>query len=89
MSTSPAKPIAITDHARFEMQRRGITEAEVIAIIRNPNQVLPSRRGREVRQSKVSAGRMLLRVVVKEQAQVYHVITAYKTGKVAKYWRQS
>ena len=89
MSATPTKPITISGHARFEMQRRGITEAEVIVIIRNPDQALPSRRGREVRQSKVSAGRMLLRVVVKEQAQVYHVITAYKTGKVAKYWRQS
>ena len=71
------------------MQRRGITEAEAIVIVRNPDQVLPSHKGREIRQSKVSAGRMLLRVVVKEHAQEYHLITAYKTGKVAKYWRQS
>lgn len=31
---------------------------------------------------------MLLRVVVKEDAHVYHVITAYKTSKIAKYWKQ-
>jgi hypothetical protein len=31
---------------------------------------------------------MLLCAVVKEEAQVYYVITAYKTSKVAKYWKQ-
>jgi len=82
----PAKPIAISNHARFEMKRRGVTEAEVTAVIRNPGQVLPARRGREIRQSKISSGRMLLRVVVKEDARAYHVVTAYKTSKVTKYW---
>ncbi len=31
---------------------------------------------------------MLLRVIVKEEADAYHVITAYTTSKVAKYWRK-
>ena len=35
-----------------------------------------------------SGGHLLLRVVVKEDATAYHVITSYKTSKVAKYWRQ-
>jgi hypothetical protein len=65
----PAKPIAISDHARFEMQRRGVTEAEVTGVIRNAGQVLPTRKGREIRQSKISSGKMLLRVVVKEDAR--------------------
>jgi hypothetical protein len=30
---------------------------------------------------------MLLRVVVKEDRRTYHVITAYQTSKIAKYWR--
>ncbi len=39
-------------------------------------------------QSKFgAAGRLLLRVVVKEEAHGYHVLTAYKTTKVNKYWR--
>jgi hypothetical protein len=29
---------------------------------------------------------MLLRVVVREDARAYHVVTAYKTTRVAKYW---
>jgi len=84
----PAKQIAIAPHALFEMQRRGISHADLEAVIRNPQQIIPSNKGRHIRQSKLPPGRMLLRVVVKEEAQVYHVITAYKTSKVAKYWKQ-
>ncbi len=82
------KPIVIVPHARFEMQRRGVSDAEVEAVIRNPVQILPSKKGRQIYQTKIASGRMLLRVVVKEDATAYHVITAYPTSKVAKYWRQ-
>jgi hypothetical protein len=33
------------------------------------------------------AGKLLLRVVVKEAALALHVVTAYKTSKITKYWR--
>jgi hypothetical protein len=71
------------------MGRRRIKRGDVIATIRKPGQVLPSiNKGRQVYQSKIGpAGRMLLRVVVKELAGAYHVVTAYKTSKIAKYWR--
>ncbi len=49
---------------------------------------MPSIKGRQVYQSKIGpAGHVLLRVVVKEEAHAYQVVTAYKTTKVAKYWR--
>ena len=83
-----AKRIAIAPHALFEMRRRGISQAELEAVVRNPQQILPSRKGRHIHQSKLPPGQMLLRAVVKEDAQVYHVITAYKTSKIAKYWKQ-
>jgi hypothetical protein len=84
-----SKPVHITTHARFELWRRGIRPAEVVATIRNPGQILPSYKGRQIFQSRLgSAGRLLLRVIVKEDATGYHVVTAYKTSKVAKYWRQ-
>jgi hypothetical protein len=70
------------------MARRGITADEVVQTVRHPGQVVPSVEGREVYQSVIGrAGRLLLRVVVKEAAGTYHVVTAYKTSKVAKYWR--
>jgi hypothetical protein len=84
------KPIQISGHARFEMQRRDTTKAEVEAVVRNPGQVLPAKKGRQVFQSKVGVkGRLLLRVIVKEEPTAYVVVSAYKTSKVAKYWRQT
>ncbi len=84
----PAKPIQISSHARFEMKRRGIRPGEVIRTIRGPGQVLPSIKGREIYQSLIGhARRLLLRVVVKEEVKLYHVVTAYKTSKITKYWR--
>ena len=83
-----AKPIQISGHARFEMGRRGISRADVFRIIRSPGQVLPSVKGRRIYQNYIGpARRLLLRVVVKEDADAYHVVTAYKTSKIAKYWK--
>lgn len=82
------KPIRISRHARFEMQRRGISRSLVVRMIRSPAQVLASIHGRKVCQGLIGrAGRLLLRVIVAEDAAAYHVVTAYKTSKVAKYWR--
>jgi hypothetical protein len=82
------KPIRISGHARFEMRRRGIRPSAVVSVIRAPGQVLPARKGRQIYQSLIGkAARMLLRVVVKEDETAYHVVTAYKTSKVAKYRR--
>jgi hypothetical protein len=84
----PAKAIRISAHAHFEMRRRRIKRTEVIDAVRNPGQVVPSLKGRQIYQLKLEPrGRMLLRVVVKEDSQAYHVVTAYKTSKVKKYWR--
>jgi hypothetical protein len=84
------KRIIISPHARFEMRRRGIAPGEVMAAVRQPDQIVPSPKGREIRQSLLGQkGRLLLRVVVKETPVAYYVVTAYKTTKIAKYWLQS
>jgi hypothetical protein len=83
-----AKPIRIGRHARFEMRRRGIRPIEVVRMIRSPGQVLPSYKGRHIFQGLIGrARRLLLRVIVKEEASIYDVITAYKTSKITKYWK--
>jgi hypothetical protein len=83
----PQKPVILTSHARFEMRRRGISEVEVRRVVREPGQILRSRKGRQIYQSRIANGRLLLRVVVKQDASGYHVITTYKTSKIARYWR--
>ena len=69
------------------MGRRRIKLAEVIATIwAGPTSV----KGRHIYPAKIGrAGRMLLRVIVKEEAHAYQVVTTYKTSKIAKYWRTS
>jgi Domain of unknown function (DUF4258) len=83
----PAKPIRISPHAHFEMRRRSISPTQVIAMIRRPGQVLPAAKGRHIYQGFIGqARRLLLRVVVREEDRAYHVVTAYKTSRVSKYW---
>ena len=83
-----AKQLQISQHADFEMKRRGIRHGDVARVIRSPGQVLPSRKGRHIYQGFLGrARRVLLPLIVKEDASAYHVVTAYKTSKVAKYWR--
>ena len=81
------KPIRFTDHACFEMLRRGIQEADVNAVIRSPDQVLSSHNGRVIYQTKIAEGERLLRVVVKEDGSGYDIITVYETSRIAKYWK--
>jgi hypothetical protein len=84
----PGKRIRISAHAAFEMRRRGIRRGEIVRAIRNPGQVVSSSKGREIYQRLIGPkGRLLLRVVVKQAANAYHVITAYKTSNITKYWR--
>ncbi|MDP2970952.1 MAG: DUF4258 domain-containing protein [Deltaproteobacteria bacterium] len=84
--------ITIEEHARFEIQRRGIEESDIISVINQPQQIIPSKKGRIILQSKYYDRRerkeMLLRVIGKENPERFILITAYKTSKIEKYWRE-
>jgi len=87
-----AKPIinyAVTPHAAFEMERRGIAENIVKDVLNQPEQKLPVRPGREVLQSRIAiAGKAyLIRVVVDVDRDPAEVVTVYRTSKITKYWR--
>ena len=81
----------VTDHARLEMRRRDIAEAEIAAVLATPEQRHEVRPGRCVYQSRVAAGDTtrvyLLRVFVDTDREPPEVVTAYRTSKVEKYWR--
>jgi hypothetical protein len=81
----------VTDHARLEMQRRDIAEAEIAAVLAAPEQCHEVRPGRCVYQSRVTAGDTtrvyLLRIFVDTDREPPRVVTAYRTSKVEKYWR--
>lgn len=84
--------IIITDHALFEAVRRGITEESIISVINNPQQKLPSKKGRVILQNKyfdkATNKEMLLKVIGTETAEGFTVITVYKTSRISKYWTE-
>ena len=81
----------LTDHARFEMMRRQIREAEVESVLAAPEQTECVRAGRSVYQSRIEWGEpsktYLLRVVVDIDRQPSEVVTVYLSSKLQKYWR--
>ncbi len=81
----------LTAHARSEMERRGIQEAEIAAVLSAPEQEEVARPGRVVYQSRFERGEparlVLLRVFVDVDREPAEVVTAYWSSKVEKYWR--
>jgi hypothetical protein len=82
----------ITTHARNEIARRQINIKEIDKILTDPDQTLPVRAGRQVYQSRIRSGdpqkTFLIRVVVDIDREPAEVVTAYRTSKIEKYWRQ-
>ena len=83
--------VVLSDHAIAEARRRGIGDATVLEVATAPEQRVPVRPEREVRQSRVAdpaSGKLqLIRVVVDCGKDVDTVVTAYRTSKVSMYWR--
>jgi len=82
--------IIISDHARFEIAHRQLSEELVRSVVRNPQQVVKLKKECKVCQSKYhnsSLGReMLLRIICAERRNQLFVVTAYRTSKIDKYW---
>ena len=88
------KPITtyrLTDHARLEMARRQINEAEVERVLAVPEQTECLREGRVLYQSRMEWGEppktYVLRLVVDIDREPPEVVTASRSSKVQKYWR--
>jgi hypothetical protein len=83
--------LVVSEHARHEAARRGLDERTIRAVAEAPEQVEQVRTGREVRQSRVPFppdGRVyLVRVFVDLTPESETIVTAYRTSKIAKYWR--
>lgn len=71
---------------------RQVTQAEVAQVLSAPEQTERIRTGRVVYQSLVRCGEparvYLLRVFVDIDRHPAEVVTAYRTRKIEKYWRQ-
>jgi hypothetical protein len=85
----PIHDYTISPHAEFEMHRRGLDEAAIRRVLEHPEQREAVRPGREVLQSRIELkGQIyLIRVFVDVDRVSPEVVTAYRTSKVEKYWR--
>jgi hypothetical protein len=92
MSPDPIRDFALTEHAAFEMARRGLAKEIVEAVLDRPDQRWELRPGRHMLQAKVAMGEpakaYIVRVVVDVDEVPPAVVTAYRTSKISKYWRQ-
>lgn len=78
-------------HALEEMERRGIPLETVDEVLRRPEQIVIERSSRKAYQSRVDFGNgkvFLVRLIVDDTADPAVVVTAYRTSKIYKYWRQ-
>ncbi|PYV21778.1 MAG: hypothetical protein DMG24_18635 [Acidobacteria bacterium] len=78
----------LSEHARQEIERRGIPLALLETVLEKPDQVVPERGVAKAYQSKCEIrGKMfLLRVIVDDSVAPAVVVTAYRTTKIEKYW---
>ena len=85
----PIPECSISSHAIAEMRRRGINEDIVHRVLAAPEQRDAVRPGRDVLQSRVEFEQKtyLVRVVVDVDRSPPEVVTAYRTSKIGKYWR--
>ena len=91
-SPEPVREFIISGHARFEMERREISDEVVRQVLESPEQRFQTRTGRVVLHSRVLLGApatmYLVRVVVDVDRRPAEVVTVYRTTKLSKYWRE-
>jgi hypothetical protein len=83
--------VKFTPHASFEIKRRQLTEEIVRYVIEHPEQHWEVRKGRVIFQSRVKMSipekDYLIRVFVDIDREPAEVVTAYRTTRMEKYWR--
>ncbi len=79
----------LTDHAREQMAKRGISESQVRSLLGKPCDRRPVRPGRIMVQGMISVGAppvdYLLRVFLDVDRSPPEVVTSYRTSKIDKY----
>jgi len=84
--------VVFSEHALFEMKRRGIGKESVKEVVERPQQEIPSRNNKIILQSKylnsLQNKEMLLRVIGRKTGEEFFIITVYKTSRIEKYWQK-
>ena len=91
MEAEPVADYIFSSHAEFEIKRRGLNIETLQSVLSAPGQRMEVRPGRDVFQSKVadrkSKKTYLVRVFVDVDRHPPEVVTAYRTSKLSKYWK--
>jgi hypothetical protein len=92
MNSEPIESYVLTAHARFEMERRGLSEEVIREVLQAPEQRWELRPGRHLLQSRIPMDDpekvYVVRVIVDVDRNPNEAVTAYRTSKIDKYWRQ-
>lgn len=78
----------LTTHARDQMIERGVSASELDAVVQSPEQIVPGKRGKNIYQSRIRGGYLLLRLVMSDNSDPGVIITIYLTSQVSRYWRE-
>ena len=80
----------ISEHAREEAERRGISLDVLESVLESPEQIVDTHSNRQAFQSRVEIDgkRYLVRAIV-EKDDPPLVITVYRTSKIEKYWSEN
>lgn len=81
----------LTDHARRQMARRGLSEVDVRTVLSASDDIVAVRPGRIVAQKRLPLGTpprdYLVRVFIDIDRKPPEIVTAYRTSRFAKYRR--
>ena len=80
-----------TAHAERQLVERGLSKDSVLEVLVTPGQVIQQEAGISVFQQRYAEGgkEYLIRVAARLEGSTWVVLTAYKTSKVQKYWRDN
>jgi hypothetical protein len=91
LSEPPIRYFIATPHAAASIARRGLSLELVQQVLAAPEQRLNLRVGRIVCQSRLQLAEpsnlYLVRVIVDIDRRPAMVVTAYRTSRIARYWR--
>ncbi|MEW6447264.1 MAG: DUF4258 domain-containing protein [Bacillota bacterium] len=81
--------VRFTAHAAKQLVERGLSKDAVLEILVAPGQVIQQETGISVFQRRYAeeGKEYLVRVAARLEGSGWVVLTAYKTSKVQKYWR--
>ncbi|MBI3992504.1 MAG: DUF4258 domain-containing protein [Candidatus Lambdaproteobacteria bacterium] len=81
----------LSKHVEEELRRRRIPREALELVLEVPQQIIEERIGRKAYQSQVEfeGGKLyLLRAIVFDGVDPALVVTAYRTSRIRKYWRE-